>query len=115
MKTPVISIGGRSGRIFEGEVPQTYCFVPEDCILCAPDGVCVCEGDYIRSGWDVRNMRFNDAGTGEHLFPDALRPVIDLESPPVKTFIRRIDLIGAAYLSAAGRVEVTPAFAEGLV
>src|ERR1019366_7847306 len=65
MKHPTITICGRSGFIFEGEIPQTYCFVPEECLLPDGDGVRIAEGDYIRSRWDVRNMRCNDTGEGQ--------------------------------------------------
>ena len=90
MKTPTIIAGGRSGCLFEGENPLTFCFVPEYCISDCGDRVQVSEGDYLRSGWDVRNMRFNDAGEGQHLFPNMSRPIFELDSEPVKTFLQRI-------------------------
>ena len=90
MKTPTIIAGGRSGCLFEGENPLTICFVPEDCISGKGDEMEVAEGDYSRSGWDVRNMRFNDAGEGHHLFPNMQRPIVELDREPVKTFIHRI-------------------------
>ena len=90
MKTPTITIDGRSGRVFEGEIPETYCFVPEECIITDDDGVHVSEREYIRSKWDVRNMRFNDAGEGQHLFPNIQRPMVELENSQVRIFINRI-------------------------
>ncbi len=96
MKTPVITIGGRTGCIFEGEIPQTFCFVPEELITAEADSISVPGGAYVRSGWDVRNMRFNDEGEGEHLFPNPRRPVSDLEGPLVRSFIRRIEIVQPA-------------------
>ncbi len=95
MKAAIVTAGGRIGQIFEGEMPKTYCFVPADCLLSEGNTLRVVEGDYMRSGWDVRNMRFNDAGEGQHLFPNTLRPVSDLENERVRTFLHRIELIRA--------------------
>ena len=95
MKTPAITVGGRTGLIFEGEMPETYCFVPEDCIVAEGDTLRIAEGDYVRSGWDVRNMRFNDSGAGQHLFPDPQRPVGDLGGELVRNFVCRIQTVHA--------------------
>jgi hypothetical protein len=96
MNTPIISVGGRSGCIFEGEVPETYCFVPQDYIRAEGGNVHVAEIEYVCSGWDVRNMRFNHAVDGEHLFPNVLRPVNDLEAEKVRYFINRIKIVRSA-------------------
>jgi hypothetical protein len=96
MNTPIISIGGRSGQIFEGEVPETFCFVPQDYITEEGDNVRVAEIDYVCSGWDVRNMRFNHAVDGEHLFPNVHRPVNDLDAEAVRIFINRIKIVRSA-------------------
>ncbi len=90
MKTPIITVDGRTGCVFEGELPQTFCFVPEDCLLAEVGGVRVLEGNYVRSRWDVRNMRCNDAGEGQHLFPNPQSPVIDFNDEQVRIFLRRI-------------------------
>jgi hypothetical protein len=95
MNTLLITAGGALGRIFEGEYPQTFCFVPEDCIVFESGGFRLIEGDYSRSGWDVRNMRFNDDGSGQHLFPNTEKPVDALGDSNVKTFLDRIDNVGA--------------------
>jgi hypothetical protein len=95
MNTPTISVGGRAGQIFEGEVPETFCFVPQDYITEEGENVRVAEIDYVCSGWDVRNMRFNHAVDGEHLFPNVLRPVSDFEAAPVRVFLDRIKIIRA--------------------
>ncbi len=95
MKTPTITVDGRTGCVFEGEQPETYCFVPEDCLLPEVEGVRVLEGDYVRSRWDLRNMRCNDAGEGQHLFPKTQNPVVDFNSDLVRIFLRRIG--GAQY------------------
>ena len=96
MNIPTVTAGGRSGQIFEGEVAETFCFVPQDCITGEGDDVHVAELDYMRTGWDVRNMRFNDAADGEHLFPDAHRPVSDLNAAPVRMFLDRIKIVRSA-------------------
>ena len=96
MNTLLIRAGGNLGRIYEGEEPQTLCFVPEDCIVFENGGIRLVEGDYLRSGWDVRNMRFNDQGSGQHLFPNTGRPVSDLDDENVKIFLERIEHVGAA-------------------
>ena len=96
MKSMLIRAGGCVGRIFEGESGPTYCFVPDDCIFFEDGKLRVEEGDYVRSGWDVRNMRFNDFGTGQHLFPNAARPVVDLDNDSVRVFLHRIENVRAA-------------------
>lgn len=96
METLRFTIGGRIGRLFEGEIPETYCFVPENCLAREGDGVRVLEGDYLRSGWDVRNMRFNEAGEGQHLFPNPLRPIVDPDTDQVRRFLRRLEQVHAA-------------------
>ena len=93
MKTPTITVDGRTGCVFEGEIPQTYCFVPEDCIIPEGGGLRVREGDYIRGHWDVRNMRCNDTTEGQHLFPKTQSPVIDFNDKHIRMFLRRIGSI----------------------
>lgn len=96
MNTLLITAGGSLGRIYEGEEPRTLCFVPEDCITFESGGFRLMEGDYLRSGWDVRNLRFNDEGSGHHLFPNTEKPVADLDNEQVKTFLERIENVGTA-------------------
>ena len=95
MNRAAIIAGGRLGMLFEGEFPWTYCFVPGDCITLAEDGIQLAEVEYACSRWAERNMRFNDTGEGQHLFPDMKRPVFDLESGPIRHFLSRIELIHA--------------------
>ena len=90
MKTATITIDGRTGRVFEGEIPETYCFVPEECIIADGDTLRVAEGDYIRGHWDVRNMRSNETSEGQHLFPNSQRPVVEFGGNQVRIFLRRI-------------------------
>ena len=91
MLSPVIIAGGCFGRLFEGTVQGTFCFVPEECIVTGDDeAVEISEIVYVHSGWDVRNMRFSDTLTGQHLFPDATRPVVDFSPASVRTFLYRI-------------------------
>ena len=94
MRSPVIIAGGYFGRLFEGTVEGTFCFVPEQCISTATDHETeILDLAYVHSGWDVRNMRFSDVLSGQHLFPDAARPVIDFSPAPVRTFLYRIGSI----------------------
>ena len=81
--------------LFEGELPQTFCFVPGECITLASDGVQLSEAEYARSRWDVRNMRCNDVGEGQHLFPDMTRPIFSLKSETIQHFLARIELAHA--------------------
>lgn len=90
MKTATITIDGRTGRVFEGEIPETYCFVPEECIIADGDTLRVAEGDYIRGHWDVRNMRCNETSEGQHLFPNSQRPIAKLDDTQVRIFLRRV-------------------------
>lgn len=90
MKTPTITIDGRTGCVFEGEIPQTFCFVPEELLIADGEHFRVAECDYIRARWDVRNMRCNDAGEGQRLFPNTRRDTVALDSPAVRTFLSRI-------------------------
>ena len=96
MNAPTVSVAGQTGQIFEGEVPETLCFVPQDCISAHGDTLRVAEMNYVQSGWDVRNMRFSNALEGEHLFPDSSRPVNDLESEKVRVFLKRMKVIRAS-------------------
>lgn len=96
MKSLTITIGGKAGCLFEGEVPETFCFVPQDFIRSEPDGLHVAEANYLRSGWGARNLRCNDAGDGHHLFPNPHRPVSDLDDRRVQTFLHRIEVMPAA-------------------
>ena len=96
MHTPIVIVDGRHGSIFEGEIPGTFCFVPQDCIFADSAGVHVNEIEYIHSGWDVRNMRFSDATDGQHLFPKSFSPVTDLDAAPVRDFLDRIKLVHCA-------------------
>jgi len=96
MKTNAVTIDGHQGSIFEGELPETYCFVPEECISTDRAGLHVNELDYVRSGWDVRNMRFSETTDGQHLFPKPLCPVINLEDEAVRKFLTRIKSVQCA-------------------
>ena len=59
-------------------------------------GAHVDEIEYIRSGWDVRNMRFSDMTDGQHLFPKMLCPIVNLDAEPVRHFVDRIKLVHCA-------------------
>lgn len=96
MNLPTISIAGRSGRIFEGELPETVCFVPRECLTGEGEEIRFAEIEYVRSGWDVRNMRFNHDANGDHLFPDVRRPVSDFDSERVRVFLDRISIVRPA-------------------
>ena len=96
MKTPIVTVDGRPGSIFEGELPDTFCFVPQECISTDADGVHVNEIEYMHSGWDLRNMRCSDTTDGQHLFPKAFCPVCNLDAEPVRHFLDRIQLVHCA-------------------
>jgi hypothetical protein len=70
--------------------------VPEDCVSYQGDTLQVEQGDYIRSGWGVKNMRFNAADEGQQLFPNPSRPVCDLDDRMVQNFIHRIGTVRKA-------------------
>jgi hypothetical protein len=96
MNIPIISIAGRSGGIFEGELPETVCFVPRECITGEGEEIRLAEIEYVCDGWDVRNMRFNADADGNHLFPDVRRPVKDLGSERVRVFLDRLRIVRPA-------------------
>lgn len=96
MNAPTVTVNGRPGLIFEGEIPDTYCFVPQDCVSVDADGPHVNELQYLRSGWDVRNMRCNETPDGNHLFPKARARVSQLDGEPVRHFLTRIKVGGGA-------------------
>lgn len=96
MKTHTVTARGRPGFIFEGEFPQTYCFVPIECLDSEGDIIRLAEVEYVRTGWAERNMRFNDAGEGHHLFPNAQRMISDFENDPVRTFLHRLACVQVA-------------------
>lgn len=90
MITPIVIPDGQVGYIFEGEAPQTFCFVPEACVKTNGGEVSIDEMEYVRSGWDLKNMRMSNAPSGNHLFPRASHPANDFETEPVKIFLDRI-------------------------
>lgn len=96
MKSPIVTVDGHQGLIFEGELPATYCFVPQECISCDTDGIHVNEIEYICSGWHVRNLRFSERVDGQHLFPNPHCPVINLDAELVSHFLDRIKLVHCA-------------------
>ena len=96
MKTPLITVDGHPGTIFEGELPATYCFVPQECISHEVGGIHVDEIKYVCSGWDVRNMRLSDTTDGQHLFPKPLCPVVNLDAGPVRQFLGRMQHVHCA-------------------
>jgi hypothetical protein len=89
---PQVRLGAETGYIFGSQIPDSFCFVPEWCVTATPDGrMIVDEKSYFLSGWSVRNMRWSDAEPGgSHLFPDAARLIVDISSPAVKEFRRRV-------------------------
>jgi hypothetical protein len=90
MNAPIVAVTDRSGLIFEGEIPETYCFVPRECISVDAAGAHLDEISYVQSGWDVRNMRLSDTTDGEHLFPNTDHKVVDFESAAIKQFLERM-------------------------
>lgn len=96
MNAPTVTVNGRPGLIFEGEIPETYCFVPQECLSVDADGEHVNEIQYLRSGWDVRNMRCNETPDGNHLFPKTHGRAVKLDAAPVRHFLDRIKVAGGA-------------------
>jgi len=90
MNAPTVTINGRPGLIFAGELPDTYCFVPQECITVDADGEHVNEIEYIRSGWDIRNMRHNESTDANHLFPKVRGRLASLDGQSVRHFMTRI-------------------------
>lgn len=88
--TPLVEVGGTPGVVFEGELPETFCFVPESCVSVEHGETKVNELDYVRSHWDERNMRVSPMLDGKRLFPKPDRPVHDLHALPVRSFLARI-------------------------
>jgi hypothetical protein len=95
---PIVEVGSDTGYLFEGLVPGSYAFVPEGCVVFAADGsATIDELAYVQSGWDVRNMRFNNLDTGgSRLFPVFKGVVKDLGAT---TGISFLDRLQAAYPS----------------
>lgn len=89
---PLVSVGTESGYIFAGQISGSYAFVPEGCVHFDPQGFAqVDDLAYIRSGWDVRNMRLNTLETeGSRLFPSIKLAVTNIETPAVAAFIRHL-------------------------
>ena len=96
MNNPIVSVDGHRGLVFEGEIPEAYCFVPEECVTIDASGVHVDEIKYIRSGWDVRNMRFSETADGQRLFPKMPYAIADLDAESVERFVERICLAHCA-------------------
>lgn len=94
---PLVTIGEESGYVFEGLIRGSYAFVPEGCVEFDDNGAAtVDEIAYVQSGWDVRNMRFNNQdAAGSRLFPSLRGVIADLGGRPVASFVERIQ---AAYL-----------------
>lgn len=90
MNAPTVVVAGASGVVFEGETPDTFCFVPQQCVREDNGKLRVDEIDYVKSGWDVKNVRFSNPPFGNHLFPNSDRVVQDLEQPAVRGFLDRI-------------------------
>lgn len=96
MNSPTITVCGHLGSIFEGELPETFCFVPQECVSSDSDGVRVNEIEYVQSGWGLRNMRLSDAADGEQLFPKSRCQVVNLDTEPVRHFLDRIKIVRCA-------------------
>lgn len=90
MHTTTVEVGDTRGAIFEGELPGTYCFVPENCIREEHGKTKIDGTGYIRSHWDERNMRVSAESGGKRLFPNLDRPVDNLQAEPVRHFLHRI-------------------------
>jgi hypothetical protein len=90
MNTPLVIVDGCKGVIFEGELPATYCFVPQECLSIDAGGIQVNEIEYVCRGWHARNIRFSERSDGQYLFPKPFFPVSNLEAESVTHFLDRI-------------------------
>lgn len=94
MNTRLVCVGENAGRLFEGEVPETFCFVPQELLSGEGENIQVAEVGYVAGHWDERNMRSNlTVEGGSRLFPDARRPVVDVEAAPVQSFLSRLRFV----------------------
>lgn len=71
---------------------DTYAFVPERCVTFGTrDAPSIDDMAYMRSGWDVRNMRFDESeASGSRLFPEVRDDLADLSDERVTHFIERL-------------------------
>jgi hypothetical protein len=88
----ILTIGTETGYLFEGTQPGSLVFVPATCIASASDGKFhVDKLQYVQSGWDVKNMRFNTGETsGNRLFPNLNRLVTTFDETEPACFIERL-------------------------
>ena len=96
MNTSTVIVDGHRGLIFEGEIPETYCFVPHECVSIDQHGLRVNEIEYARSGWHARNMRLNDSTFGNFLFPKQYGRLVKLDTEPIRHFLERTSLVRCA-------------------
>jgi hypothetical protein len=75
MKTTVTSIFGVPGRFFEGEFPDTVCFVPQALVASGH----LDQAKYVLEGWASLNIKAQPLNRrlGSHLFPNLKQPVAD--------------------------------------
>jgi hypothetical protein len=92
MSHEIVSIGQDTGYVFKGLVPGTFAFVPEECVsFDARHQPVVNNVAYVQSGWDIRNMRFNEAeDVGSRLFPEVRDDFADLGDERVNHFVTRM-------------------------
>jgi hypothetical protein len=72
MKIKMFTVLEVVGQFYEGDVPGTVCFVPNNLIR----GNKLDEGPYVLEGWASLNIKAQpeDMGIGSHLFPDLQKP-----------------------------------------
>lgn len=85
----MVQVAQVPGYVFESESAGQCCFVPRELVRFAENGEAQIDGvKFLQSGWALRNMRCAAPEvTGTHLFPDAGRPVRDVETEAVREFL----------------------------
>ncbi|HYG35913.1 MAG TPA: hypothetical protein VEC99_14070 [Clostridia bacterium] len=76
MKLQKCRILGVEGNFYQGEVPDTICFVPFSLIISGK----LDEANYVLLGWASLNLKAQplERRLGSHLFPDLKKPIVDL-------------------------------------
>lgn len=67
------SLFGVTGSFFEGQIPDTICFVPDSLVK---EGL-LDEGLYVVQGWAALNIKAQPFGIGSHMFPNLMKPIED--------------------------------------
>jgi hypothetical protein len=88
----ILTIGTETGYLFEGTQSGSLVFVPATCVSSTSNGkLQIDKLKYVESGWDVKNLRFNNGETsGNRLFPNPNRLITSLNETAPACFIERL-------------------------